>query len=158
MLVLAAPIGQTATRKDAELYCCLEKIYQLKFCRLIKVMESCYIEVILMHRKSLKNYSYNPTKNNVCSHLESGNTDQRTSKFENILVIGDLNVSMEDNNMKLFLQQPEKYGKSLIKHVIRTPKTRDIYLILTNKIRNFKNSCVIETSLSDFHKMTVTVS
>ena len=30
-----------------------------------------------------------------------------------------------------------------------------IDLILTNKRSNFQNSCVIETSLSDFHKMTV---
>ena len=30
-----------------------------------------------------------------------------------------------------------------------------IDLILTNKPRNFQNSRVIETSLSDFHKMTV---
>ena len=30
-------------------------------------------------------------------------------------------------------------------------------LILTNKVRSFQHSCVIETGLSDFHKMTVTV-
>ena len=32
-----------------------------------------------------------------------------------------------------------------------------IDLILTNNLRNFQNSCVIETSLSNYHKMTVTV-
>ena len=32
-----------------------------------------------------------------------------------------------------------------------------IDLILTNKLRSFQHSCVIETGLSDFHKMTVTV-
>ena len=31
-----------------------------------------------------------------------------------------------------------------------------IDLIVTNKPRNFQNSCVIKTSLSDFHKVTVT--
>ena len=30
-------------------------------------------------------------------------------------------------------------------------------LILTNKPRSFQHSCVIETGLSNFHKMTVTV-
>ena len=29
--------------------------------------------------------------------------------------------------------------------------------MLTNKARCFKHSCVIETGLSDFHKMTITV-
>ena len=32
-----------------------------------------------------------------------------------------------------------------------------IYLILTNCPRSFQNSCVIETPLSDFHKLVVTV-
>ena len=32
-----------------------------------------------------------------------------------------------------------------------------IDLILTNCPRSFQNSCVIETGLSDFHKMVVTV-
>ena len=32
-----------------------------------------------------------------------------------------------------------------------------IALILTNCPRSFQNSCVIETGLSDFHKMVVTV-
>ena len=29
--------------------------------------------------------------------------------------------------------------------------------MLTNKPRSFKHSCVIETGLSDFHRMTITV-
>ena len=33
--------------------------------------ESCYIEVILKKTTWLINYSYNPTKNNISSHLES---------------------------------------------------------------------------------------
>ena len=32
-----------------------------------------------------------------------------------------------------------------------------IYLILTNCPRSFKNSCAIETGLSDFHKLAVSV-
>ena len=62
--------------------------------------ESCYhVEVILKKTKWLINFSYNPTKINISSHLESlsQNFDLYTSKFENILVIGDINISMEDN-------------------------------------------------------------
>ena len=36
-------------------------------------------------------------------------------------------------------------------------KSTCIDLILTNCPGSFQNSCVIETGLSDFHKMTVTV-
>ena len=36
-------------------------------------------------------------------------------------------------------------------------KTSCVDLILTNKPRSFQHSCVIETGLSDVHKMTVTV-
>ena len=32
-----------------------------------------------------------------------------------------------------------------------------ISLLLTNSVRSFQNSCALETGLSDFHKMTVTV-
>ena len=35
------------------------------------------------------------------------------------------------------------------------PKTID--LILTNLVRSFQNSCALETGLSNFNKMTVTV-
>ena len=71
-----------------------------------KVNEMCYVEVILKKTKWLTTYSCNPTKNNISSHLESlsRNLDLYTSKFENILVIGDLNISMEDNNMRYFCE------------------------------------------------------
>ena len=36
-------------------------------------------------------------------------------------------------------------------------KPSSIDLLLTNKPRSFKYSCVIKTGLSDFHKMTVTI-
>ena len=36
-------------------------------------------------------------------------------------------------------------------------KTSYIDLILTNFLRSFQSSCVIETELSDFHKMVTTV-
>ena len=50
--------------------------------------------------------------------------------------------------------------KSLIKEstCYKNPnKPSCIDLVLTNKPRSFQHSCVIETGLSDFQKMTVTV-
>ena len=50
--------------------------------------------------------------------------------------------------------------KSLIKEPTcheNPSKLSFIDLILTNKPRSFQQSCVIETGLFDFHKMTVTI-
>ena len=59
--------------------------------------------------------------------------------------------------MKIFCQSYNL--KSLIKvpTCYKNPDSpSSIYHILTNKLRNFQNSYVIETSLSDVLKMTVT--
>ena len=47
------------------------------------------------------------------------------------------------------IQQPTCYKKP------SHPKCTD--LILTNVLRSFQNTCVIETGLSDFHLMALTV-
>ena len=64
---------------------------------------------------------------------------------------------MEDNNTRHFC---ESYNlKSLIKVPACYKNSENpscIDFILTSKYRNFQNSCVTETSLSHFHKMTVT--
>ena len=106
-----------------------------------KCHESCYVELILKKTKWLIKYSYNPTKNKISSHLESlsRNLDLYTSKIENILVIGDLSISIEDDNMENFCQSYNL--KSLIKvpTCYKNPDNpRCIDLILTNKPRIFK--------------------
>ena len=50
--------------------------------------------------------------------------------------------------------------KSLIKEPTCHENPNKLFcidLILTNKPRSFQQSCVIETGLFDFHKMTVTI-
>ena len=72
------------------------------------------------------------------------------------MIIGYFNV--EANNSAIFC---DTYN---LKNVIKEPtcyknpnKSSCIDLMLTNKPRSFKHSFVIETGLSDFHRMTVTV-
>ena len=116
LMVLATPMEENTLGKGTVLCCYLGKIYQLKFCRLMRVNESCYVEVIRKKTKWAINYSCNPTKNKISLHLEFliRNLDLYTSKIEDILMIGDLNISMEDNNMKHFLWelQSEKSDKT----------------------------------------------
>ena len=73
-------------------------------------------------------------------------------------MIDDFIVSPEDSHMETFC---ESYGlKNLIKvHTCRknSKHLSCIDLILTNSPLSFQSSGVIETGLSDFHKMTVTV-
>ena len=74
------------------------------------------------------------------------------------MILGDFNVEIEEANMKSVC---ENYNlKSLIKQpsCYKNPnKPTCIDLILTKVPRMFQSICVIETGLSDFHLMTVTV-
>ena len=84
--------------------------------------------------------------------------DLHSSKYEKILILGDFNVEIEEANMKSFC---ENYNlKSLIKQptCYKNPnKPTCIDLTLTNVPNMFQSACTIETGLSDFHLMTVTV-
>ena len=59
---------------------------------------------------------------------------------------------------------PNEKGQSILKNLIKKPtcfrnpeNPKTIDLILTNRPRSFCNSDTLETGLSDFHKLTVTV-
>ena len=76
--------------------------------------------------------------------------------------MGDFNACVDDENMKDFCSS---YCLKSLKHKkIKQPtwfknleNPSCIDLILTNKPQSFHSTCVIETRLSDFHKMTVSV-
>ena len=73
-------------------------------------------------------------------------------------MLGDFNSCLEDSPMKTF---EEIYkSRNLIKEptYFKNPENlTSIDLILTNKPLSFKNTYVIETELSDFHKMVLAV-
>ena len=122
--------------------------------------ECFFIEINLRKKKWLLCCSYNPHRNNIKNHLEilGRNLDLYSSLYENIIVLGDFNVETTDPSMEDFCV---RYNlNSLIKDptCYKNPENPTcIDLILTNSPRSFQNSCVIETGLSDFHKMVVTV-
>ena len=55
----------------------------------------------------------------------------------------------ENYNLKTLIKQPTSYKNP------NNPTCTD--LILTNVPRSFQSTCVLETGLSDFHLMTLTV-
>ena len=104
--------------------------------------------------------SYNPQKNNISKNTEiwSKNLDLYSSQYENNIIIRDFNVGVNDPHMSDFCNAYNL--SSLIKEpaCYKNPEnTPCIYLILTNWPRSFQGSCVVETGLSYFHKMVVTI-
>ena len=94
------------------------------------------------------------------SHLnEIGpNLDLLSSRYENLLLLGDFNVEPTTTTVSDFR---EIYNfKNIIKDNTcfkNLSALTCIHLMITNRPRSFKHSTVVETGLSDFHKMCVTV-
>ena len=119
--------------------------------------ESLFVKIILHKKKWLSSCSYNPHKNSIKNHLEiiSRTLDTFTTKYENILLLGGFNACVDDETMKHFCSF---YG---LHSLIKKPTYKNlenpicIDLILTNKAKSFQSTCVKETGLSDFHRITI---
>ena len=123
-------------------------------------VEGLYVELKLRSENWLINCSYNPNRNAIGNHLEALNDflDFDSSSYNNIVILGDFNVGVEEPHMKTFC---ESYS---LRNIIKQPtcyknpsRPTCIDLILTNVPRSFQSTSVIETGLSDFHLMTLTV-
>ena len=118
-------------------------------------IESFYVGLNFRNKKWLLNCFYNPKHSSIESHLDSlsKSIDSLSSKYDNFILLVDFNSCMEDSPMKTF---GEFYKlRNLIKEptCFKNPENPTcIDLILTNKPLSFKNTYVIETELSDFHK------
>ena len=84
--------------------------------------------------------------------------DQYMSKFDNFLLLGDFNSETHEIGMiefcNIYNLQNLITDPTCFKNLVN-PSLID--LILTNKPRSFQSSQVIETGLSDHHKMTIPV-
>ena len=80
------------------------------------------------------------------------------AQYDNVILLGDFNLQPTDHEMIEFCNL---YNLKNIVNDATCYKSQNnpscIDLILTNKTRSFQNTRFIETGLSDFHKMTVTV-
>ena len=123
-------------------------------------IESIIFEINLHKRKWVLCGGYNPHRQSVDYFLEhlSKALDSYVSLYDNIIILGDFNCEVSENPMKIFC---DRYTlKNLIKEPtcfknIENPSSIDV--ILTNKHKSFIHSKVLETGLSDHHKLTVTV-
>ena len=123
-------------------------------------IEALFIEINLRKKKWLICCLYNPHKSLISKHLNEIQVvlDIQSTRYENLLFIGDFNCEYTDCKMIDFCQN---YAlATLIKEYtcfknILNPTCID--LMLTNKPKSFMKSTVIESDISDFHRMTLTV-
>ena len=110
--------------------------------------------------KWLISCSYNPDKYDISQHVEalSKSIDLFSSNYQHFFLIVDLNIGLNDTvlnkfrdlyNLRSLLNKPTYYKNPA------NPSCID--LLLTNCSKYFQNSNVVETVLSDFNKMVVTV-
>ena len=80
--------------------------------------------------------------------------DSPSSKYDNFLLLGYFNSEPTEEAMKSFCQI-YNFKNLLDKPTCYKNPTNPscVDLIITNKPRNFQNSCTFETELSDFHKI-----
>ena len=124
------------------------------------LIEGFCIEINIRKKKWLLVCTYNPNKNLILNHFKEigKNLDNYTSKYDNFILLGDLNSAPTEAVVRDFCQI---YGcKNLIKDntCFKNPEKRScIDLIITNRPKSFQNSMTLETGLTNFHQMTLTV-
>ena len=123
------------------------------------LIEGFFVEINFRNKKKwLVSCSYNPEKTFLWNHIRRLCKILKlfTTKYESLIFLGDFNPGMEDSSIKIFF-----CGFNLTSMInkatcYKSPdKPTCIDLILTNCSGSFQNSCVIETGLSDFHKMSL---
>ena len=123
-------------------------------------VECLFVEINIRKKKLLLCCSYNPHKNNISKHLHHLNKglDVYLKHYDNLLILGDLNSDLKDgclnafsnvNNLKSLNKEPTCFKNP------NNPSCIDLFL--TNRSRYFQNTSTIETGISDFHKLVVTV-
>ena len=123
-------------------------------------VEGFFTELNLRIKNWLFCCSYNPKYSQISHHLKEigKDLDVLTSKYDNIILMGDFDAETADTVVSDFC---EIYNlKKIIreKTCFKNPNNPScIDLIIANRPKSFQNSMVIETGLSDFHKMCITV-
>ena len=118
------------------------------------------MELNLRKKKIILCCSYNPHKNLISNHLNilGKILDTQMKIYENFLIVGNFNFEMSESAMENFC------GTYLLHNLIKDPtyfknsdKPSCIDLLLTNFPKSLLKSQTLQTGLSDFHKLTVTL-
>ena len=123
-------------------------------------LEAIFVERNLRKKKWLLSCSYNPQKSEIRKHLGAvgKNLDSYSSKNKKFILLGDFNVKPTEDAMEEFMKVYNL--NNLVKEATcfkNSEKPSCIKLILTNNSKLFQTSQIIETGISDFHKMVIAV-
>ena len=133
--------------------------HQLNSFKFSDDIECISFEMNLKKKKWVLFSVYRPptqSQENLFEHLGRA-LDHYSENYENFMFIGDFNMTETEEQLKNFL---DLYSlKNLVKeptcYKSHTPKCID--LVLTNRNGTVQKTTTVETGLSDFHKMVVTV-
>ena len=126
-------------------------------------VEGLFVEINLRKTKFLffggyrsEHQQYGLSKSDFLGQLRFGL--DKYCNYEKILIAGDFNIDIEEDVLEDFLF--EQNLKNLVKlptcyKNIENPSCIDLFL--TNSSLSFQHTTTVETGLSDFHKMAVTV-
>ena len=79
-------------------------------------------------------------------------------KHDKLLILGDLNSDLKDGCLNTFSNVNNLKSLNKEPNCFKNPNNPScIDLFLTNRSRYFQNTSTIETGISDFHKLAVTV-
>ena len=123
-------------------------------------IECFFVEINLRKKKWLLCCSYNPQKSCIENHLEclSKELDLKSVNYENLLIFGDFNSEPSEDCMKQYIGTYNLHSLISVPTCFKNPENPScIDLILTNRPTSFQNTTVMETGISDFHKLTFTV-
>ena len=88
----------------------------------------------------------------------SRSLDTLSTKYNNIVLAGDFNACLDDEALQNFRKCYSLHSLTKQSTSLKNPENPScIDLILTNKPCWFQTKCVIETGLSDFHRMRISV-
>ena len=119
-------------------------------------IECIFIEINLRKTKWLIGGVYIPQKHLVPIHLEkiSCAINYYFGKYDNILIMEDFNCEMPQQEMQIFC---DSYNLNNLIKCFQNPQNPSC-TDLTNRSKRFMNTLVLETGLSDHHKMCITMS
>ena len=112
-------------------------------------------------QKWLISCSYNPHLKSIDEHLEKLqiSIDSLSSKYENLLLLGDFNCEINKSGMQDFCNSLSLKDLIKVPTCFKNPENpKCIDHMLTNRPDRFQRTTyTVETGLSDFHKMTLAI-
>ena len=123
-------------------------------------IEGIFIEINLRKTKWLILGTYRPPNQSVDYFFENVGKalDIYSQKYDKFLLCGDFNSQHTESSLSEFLLKYNSKNLFMEKTCFKNPENpRCIDLFLTNSVQSFQSTSVFATSVSDFHKMILTV-